>query len=506
MRQYFYVNSFRNTKIKIAILLFSSLIFSQCKEEPQVWQKNSQELLAGDYIASNPDEFSEFEKLMKVTGMEALLNVRGPFTVFVPKNKAMLAYYEQKKVKSLDEFSDEFKQELIRTHVIGFEIPADEIGLGSLSQPNANGDYLSSEFEGSDIIISKDSRIIKRNIRTANGLIHLIDKVLDPVKEDIYTVTASNPSFKIFTKGLEMTGIKDTLQLISFPYGKTIARTRFTILAVADTIYNRYGIYDIDDLIEWCGGDPGNVTNISDPFYRYMEYHCLNGSYYLSDLNTGLYPILSRDNNLMFTIDSDYKINYNSKTKTYTGFIIPASNTPAKNGAVHAINDILPVTQPEPAVVIFQTTEFFDLMQGDYYGKYYWRFFDGQNTFSKIKWEGDYMLYYYKGIQNETTNHDCLSMNGWWSVSVTFPKLMKGKYSVSIFQPGWGDVTNCVVYIDGQLCPVIYSGPYGKTGGSGGLQKVAEVNFETTAEHTITLKNIVTGMLFWDYVRFDPIK
>ena len=116
------------------------------------------------------------------------------------------------------------------------------------------------------------------------------------------------------------------------------------------------------------------------------------------------------------------------------------------------------------------------------------------------------MLYYYKGIQNETTNHDCLSMNGWWSVSVTFPKLMKGKYSVSIFQPGWGDVTNCVVYIDGQLCPVIYSGPYGKTGGSGGLQKVAEVNFETTAEHTITLKNIVTGMLFWDYVRFDPIK
>jgi hypothetical protein len=303
-----------------------------------------------------------------------------------------------------------------------------------------------------------------------------------------------------------MTGIKDTLQVISFPYGQTIARTRFTLLAVADSTFNRYGIYNVEDLIAWCGADPSSLTEISNPFYRYMEYHCLNGSYYLSDLNTGLYPILSRDNNLMFTIDTDYKINFDYKTKKYTGFVIPESNTPAKNGALHVVNDILPVIQPEPAVVIFQTTEFFDLMQGDYYGKYYQRFFDGKNTFSKIKWEGDYMLYYYKVIQTETTNHDCLSMNGWWSMSITFPKIMKGRYAVSIFQPGWGDVTNSVVYIDGVLCPIIYTGPYGGTGGSGGLQKVAEVNFETTAEHTITLRNIVNGMLFWDYVRFDPIR
>jgi hypothetical protein len=97
-------------------------------------------------------------------------------------------------------------------------------------------------------------------------------------------------------------------------------------------------------------------------------------------------------------------------------------------------------------------------------------------------------------------------MNGWWSISITFPKVMKGKYNVSIFQPGWGDVTNCVVYIDDVMTPYFYSGPYGKTGGSGGLQKVGEVDFQTTAEHTITLRNTVNGMLFWDYVRFDPIK
>ena len=66
------------------------------------------------------------------------------------------------------------------------------------------------------------------------------------------------------------------------------------------------------------------------------------------------------------TIDTNYKINVDPKTKEYTGFIVPASNTPAKNGALHAIDDMLPVTNPEPATIIFEATDFFDLKQGDY--------------------------------------------------------------------------------------------------------------------------------------------
>jgi len=491
--------------IRFVFLLATGLIFSFCKQEAQIWEKKSLEQLAGDYIASNPDQFSEFNKLIEVTNMKSALNVRGPYTMFAPNNEAMFAYYKLKNVNSLADLSDSFKDILIRNHIVAFEIQTNDMGLGALIETNAIGDYLVSEFEGSDIIISKYAKIIKRDIKTANGYIHVVDKVLDPVTKDIYSVISADPSYKIFTEGLNRTGIKDTLQLISFPYGKTIARTRFTILAVADTIYNRYGIYNVGDLIKWCGASPDSLTYLNNPFYRYIEYHCLNGSYYLSDLNTGLYSVLSKDNNLMFTIDTDYKINLDNKTKKYTGFNIPASNTPAKNGALHAINDILPVTEPEPASVIFETTDFFDLKQGDYYGKYYQRFFDGEKSFAKIKWEGDYMLYYFNQ-NNPNINRDCVSMNGWWSISITFPKVMKGKYSVSIYQPNWNDITNLVAYVDGVSTPYVYKGAYGGGGGSAGLQKIADVEFATTAEHTITLRNIVNGMLFWDYVRFDPAK
>ncbi len=282
----------------------------------------SQQQVMGNYISNNPDQFSEFDKLIKTTGIGSLLNTRGPFTLFLPNDEAMQEYYMLKNVNSLEDFRDSILEALILNHIVGAEIETNDIGLGTLQETNAIGDYLVTEFQGSDIIVSKYSKIIDRDIRVANGYIHVVDKVLEPATKDIFSVISSDPSYQIFAEGLSLTGLRDTLQIISFLYGQHEVRTRFTVLAVADTIYQSHGIHNIKDLIEWSCANPDSLTFLNNSFYRYMEYHCMHGSYYLSDLETGIYPILSRDNNLSFTIDTDYKINYNSKTER-----IPASTS-----------------------------------------------------------------------------------------------------------------------------------------------------------------------------------
>ncbi len=480
------------------------VFLNSCKDEPQLWKVDSEDQVIGDYIADNPDQFSEFEKLVELAGMKSLLKIRGPFTVFIPSDEAMMEYYSYQGVGGLEDFDVDFLELLCKNHFINNYIGTGDIGLGALAYVNGNGDYLASEFDGSDIMISKSSKIIKRDIYCSNGLVHILDKVLDPVVQDIFTVVSSDDAYGIFTEGLALTGLKDTLQIISFPYGIGEARTRFTLLAVADSIYNRYEIYSVEDLIGWCGANPDSVKYLDNPFYRYMEYHCLNGSYYLSDLNTGVYPILSRDNNVAFTIDTDYKINYDKFTKEYTGFNIPASNTPAKNGALHSVDDILPAIEPTPATVMFEATDFFDVKEGDFYQNYFKRFFDGENTFEKIKWRGPYLQYYFYQDNAAIVNGDCFAIQiGWWEVSITFPKVMKGKYEVYLMQPPWGDVTDCVVSLDGVGTGYTYRGKDGT--GDGGLQKVADADFKTTTEHTITVRNIMAGMLFWDYVEFVPV-
>ncbi len=488
------------------MLVFTVLFaLPSCQEEPQLWKVDSAQQVIGDYIASNPEDFSEFEKLIELAGMKALLKIRGPYTVFLPTNEAMFDYYALKGVNGLEDFSADDQESVCRNHFIDNFIGTGDIGLGALAYTNGLGDFLPSEFDGSDIIIAKYSKIINRDIFCSNGVIQVLDKVLDPVVQDVYSLVSSDPSYSIFSEGLSLTGLKDTLKIITFPYGKSEARTRFTLLAVADTIYQRNGINSVEDLIAWCGANPDSITFLENPFYRYMEYHCLNGSYYLSDLNTGVYPILSRDNNVSFTIDTDYKINYDRNTRLYTGFNIPASNNPAKNGALHSVDDLLPAIDPEPATVLFESTAFFDVQQGDYYLNNFIRFFDGENQFEKVKWRGNYLQYYYHSNGTTNMNGDCWAIQGgWWEISITFPKVMKGKYDVFLFQPPWGDVTDCVVSLDGVSTGYTYTGAYGT--GAGGLQKVADAVFETTAEHTITIRNIMAGMVFWDYVQFVPVK
>lgn len=486
------------------LLIFSSKLFITsflivgCTEDPVYWNIKASEQVISQYVETN-DEFSDFSEMMENTGLKSLLSIRGPFTLFLPSNEAMSEYYALKQVNTHADFTVEFQKELILNHMIPFQIATGDIGLGAIREVNGIGDYLVTEFEGADIIINKTSKIVQRDIDVSNGVVHIIDKVIDPVSKSVFEVLEENPAFSLFTEGLRRTNIIDTLQLIEFPFGNRQARTRFTILAVADTTFNRYGINNIDQMISYFTDAPDSIAYLDNGFYRYMEYHCLAETYYLNNFDTRVYPILSYDNNISVTVTDDYKLNLVPVTQEYTGFFVEHSNYPAKNGAIHTVNDLLPVFEPKPSVVVWETTDHFDLKQGDYFGKHYNRWFDGLNTFKNIKWEGDYLLYYFKDHDTGTLmNHDCLSMTGWWWVEVTTPKIMKGKYKIT--SNLWANQVDYAVYVDGVNTAMIKRADPAESTSWG------EFEWTETRPHTIRVVATSAGTLFWDTVIFTPIQ
>jgi uncharacterized surface protein with fasciclin (FAS1) repeats len=496
--------SIKNVIEKCLIAFLVLFLFNNCDKKPDTWDLRPEDQVITDYILNNSDQYSEFGKLLEKTGISKKLSLGVPLTLFLPTNEAMIAYYKEKNVSSYLDFDSIFQVNLVYNHIIQAEISSGDIGLGAIRVENALGDKLASEFGGSnyaDIIINKKSKIIRRDIRLSNGFIHIIDKVIEPVTQTVFQLLESNPSYSIFTGGLVKSGLSDTLKRVQIPYGVKQARVKFTILAVPDTMYSRFGINSVNDLINHFTTDPDHITDRGNDFYRYMEYHCLGGSYYFSDFISKLYPVLSFENNLSFTVTNDYKINFDKKTGEYTGFISDLSNIPAKNGAIHTVNTLLPVFEPAPTGVLFETTDYFDLKNsGDFFGKSYMKWSDGQNTFEKIKWEGDYLQYYYKNhnLPGEgLLNFDCLNMTGFFWIEITTPIIMKGKYAVS--GNIWPGRCGYAVYIDGVKTGTVLSGdPY--------PPKMGNVEWTKTGEHKIKLVAITAGGLFWDTVTFTPIK
>ena len=496
----------------IFTLLLIALFFNRCEPEIKVLPKTDDQLVMSEYIANN-SEFSEFNKLIIQTECDALLSIRGPYSLFLPNDDAMFAYYDKKNINSFTDLDSLDQRDLVYSHLVPKEFNITDYQWGTLGELNALGDNIVTEFQGPEIIINKNSKILKRDITVSNGTIQIIDNVLEPLKLSVYDALAANPSYSIFTEGLNRSGLKDTLQIISFEYGQGNARTRYTLLAIADTTFNRYGIFSVDDLITKYTSSPDSITFRGNGFYDYMDFHCLDrNSYYTSDFpdEATLYSVLSKNNNVQIrVVNGEVKINADPVSGSFTGLYVKQSNNPAKNGVFHTIDKLLEVTEPEPTTFIWEVTDYFDLKQGEYYLKHFQKFYDTAQ-FVGIRWKGEYLQYYIKPAAQAQAqlNDDCLNMISFWEIEVTTPKIMKGHYLVT--GRVWSGISYAI-YIDGEQTQVYNSSDaptetsHSPADGSN-LYKFGEVNWTTTSEHKIKLMAVNAGTLFFDRIEFSPIQ
>jgi uncharacterized surface protein with fasciclin (FAS1) repeats len=484
-----------------------------CEEVvPELHDVNSQQQTIMEFVTDekNKDKYALFGQVMERAGLRNLLSVRGPYTLFLPDNNAVSTYLAEIGIASPTQMNPELAKELVYNHLTDVRILSGEIGLGALIKVNALGDFLSSEFVGPEILINKESYVIKRDIVTANGVIHAINKVIKPVHDDVATILASKAGYTIFNQGLAATAIADTLKIIEFPYGKFTARTRFTILAISDEVYNANGIFSLNDLVSRFTDDAGGLKQRDNGFFRYMEYHCIKGAHYLNHLRREQYPTIANENFITITLDNDYEIN---KVNTqYISFHIAGSNIPAKNGVIHSLNNLLIPPPQKPWKVIFDVTDYIDFRESDFYKRrqtlkpgenIFQKFYDGQNTFEYIKWEGDYLQYYYRVNDwkaPDYINGDCLTMSGFWSIEVTVPRIMKGRYNIHAFTRNGPD---CLIYIDGVLQEHLYKM---SDGGDNVIPRfIGTVDWKESKTHKIKLVNLNSGLIFYDRLEFTPI-
>lgn len=129
-------------------------------------------------VAAGNDSFSTLVAAVKAAGLVETLKGDGPFTVFAPTNDAF-AKLPEGTVEGL--LKQENKQKLIEIltyHVVPGKVLAKDV-VGLSEAKSVEGSTIAIKVVDGQVKLN-DATVIKTDIETSNGVIHVIDSVILP--------------------------------------------------------------------------------------------------------------------------------------------------------------------------------------------------------------------------------------------------------------------------------------------------------------------------------------
>ncbi|TCO09868.1 fasciclin domain-containing protein [Natronoflexus pectinivorans] len=266
----------------------------------------------GQYIEARPERFSEFEKMLELSGVMGLLNAYGRYTVFLPENDAMLALYSSRGKSSVEDFPVDTIRRIVHDHIIrNFEVPSMEFTAGTLPYLTMTGRSLNIQIQstngGYNFVVNELSVIRNRDIAAHNGIIHVIDKVIEPSDLTVVEAFSQDDQFSLMYQALietelyqELLKIRDEDYVIPAEYAdlpvtnnigslNVVPQERlygFTIFAVSDDTFAEHGINSLEDMAAYAAtvydrmypNDSGieDITNRRNSLNRFIAYHLVN--------------------------------------------------------------------------------------------------------------------------------------------------------------------------------------------------------------------------------------
>jgi len=128
-------------------------------------------------IALENDNFTTLVQAVVKAGLVDALSSEGPFTVFAPTNDAFDALFTQLGVTGIDDLAAEQLTPILMYHVVPGNVLSTELTSGEVGTLNTESNLTVDLSSGVKI---NDSSVVAADIQAANGVVHVIDKVLVP--------------------------------------------------------------------------------------------------------------------------------------------------------------------------------------------------------------------------------------------------------------------------------------------------------------------------------------
>ena len=231
------------TKIAILAITFTGIISCADDDDNGNIIDNTPSNSILDIAIANPD-FSSLLVALQQTGLDATLAGSGTFTVFAPTNDAFDTFLGGTLLEDID---DDVLTQLLLNHVINAQVPSADLvtgyqkNLATEASTNANIDMYIDTSSG--ILINNQSTVTSTDIEADNGVIHIVDTVIE--LPTLVTLTTINPALSSLVTALTDEGNTTFTDLLS---DTTLDFTVFAPSNDAFTIFlNGSTIDDIDN-------------------------------------------------------------------------------------------------------------------------------------------------------------------------------------------------------------------------------------------------------------------
>ncbi len=126
-------------------------------------------------------DFNTLVAAVQAAGLEETLRGEGPFTVFAPTDEAFAALPEGTLEELLKPENKDKLAGILTYHVVAGKTKSKDLAGKTVSVATVNGQEVN--VDGSDGVMVNGAKVVKADIYTSNGVIHVIDTVLLPKDE-----------------------------------------------------------------------------------------------------------------------------------------------------------------------------------------------------------------------------------------------------------------------------------------------------------------------------------
>lgn len=256
------------------------------------------------------------------------LQADGPFTVFAPTDDAFEALPEGTVASLLEAANQNTLIDILTYHVYAGEVLADDaIALSGSSVPMLNTVNLNIDVESGSVILNMDGNrtaiVTITDIIATNGVIHVIDTVLDPDdgRKDIVETAIAAGTFNTLVAALQAADLDDDLS----------GEGPFTVFAPTDDAFNLLPEGTVAFLLE-----PANQALLTD----ILTYHVIAAKVLAADaiaLDGSSATALNNSDISVDIVNGAVVLNMGGNRSA----TVTATDIIAKNGVIHVIDMVL---------------------------------------------------------------------------------------------------------------------------------------------------------------------